>query len=339
MNKIFIGGMGALSDLYKNHPCGVNVNELLINPSMILWTDKLIIPKKSYENIINKKDKKNRVISIIIDKLSKKDMLEVIDYNAVYNKDVFDEIYKRAENEVKLFSKNKEQKCFNGKIIPQTVDFDGCKFCAPKIASIYSSIKISKESDAICLLNKTEKEYLNRFIYEKKKCFDYNGIFSEIISINTPVFDEIFHYMYVTNKLCSNCKNEKKCDIECIENSNKCFDNILKIREYDTMYQLRELIDSIINEKNQINNEDDVNYIKSKYIEKKEKAEKMLHVYLPKIKKWSNIAVFIGLPLSIVTDVSPAVNIIPGMINVAADYLISKNNWVSIVDDIRNVTD
>ena len=51
-NKIYIGGLGSLSDFFDNHPCNVNVEEILINPSMFLWTDQLVLPKKSYKEII-----------------------------------------------------------------------------------------------------------------------------------------------------------------------------------------------------------------------------------------------------------------------------------------------
>ena len=337
MNKAFIGGLGAVSDFYSEHPCNVNFNELIINPSMFLWTDKLVLSKKPYDNILKGHSKAERIIMMMLKKLEDNNMLDVIDYSKIYDKKVFDEIYEKSEKEVDELSKSLVKKCDNGKIIPKMVELNGCQFCAPMIASIYSSIKISSENNMACILNENEKNFLNNYVYKKREYFDYNTLFSEIISTELPVFDEIFRYLFVDNKLCKKCKNMNMCEKECLTKSSECFDKILKLRDYDSMYEFREIINSIIDSKDQICNENDINDMKKQYKEKKEFAEKLLHKYLPQIKKWSYVSVFLGLPLCIKYNISPIVAAIPEVVTAATDYMICKNNWVSIVDDIKSI--
>ncbi len=337
MNKIFIGGLGALSDFYSNHPCNVNLKELIINPSMFLWTDKLVLSKRPYDKVKSGNEKTEKIITMMLNKLEDNKMLEVVDYSKVYDKKVFDEIYDKSEKEVDILSKNVEEKCDDGKEIPKMINYNGCQFCAPMIASIYSSIKIASDNNMTCVLNMAEKEYLNNFVYKKNKYFDYNMLFNEIISTELPVFDEMFRYLFVKKELCIKCTNEKKCESKCLKESSQCFDKILKLHDYGAMYKLREIIDSIIESKDQVCNEKDISDMKKQFNEKKEFTEKLLHKYLPKIKKWSNISVILGSPLCIISKMPPIVSVAPGVVSAVTDYIIGKSNWISIVDDIRNI--
>ena len=338
-NKIYVGGLGSLSDFFEGHPCNLNIDRVLLNPSMFLWNDCLILPQKAFDNITKGKDKQHRLMTTMLQKLDNRGMLNVIDYGKIYNKEAFDELYDKAQNEIDLLSNCKEIKYDGDEKTPKMIMQGGCYYCAPKIASIYASIKIANESDAACILNKSEIAYLENNAHIKKKYYDYNNIVSKIIEVDLPVFDDMLKYVSVNEDKCKMCTRENKCESECIEAFETCFDQILDLHEHDAMFELRNIVDSIIFLRYQISTESDINDMAREYKEKKDKANRMLHSILPKVKKWSSFALFLGFPLSLMTKIPPALTTaLPGMVGAAADYMVCKNNWVSIVDDLHNIT-
>ena len=69
MNKVLVTGLGFASDMGICEACGLNFSWLVNNPSVILWADKLVMPKISFDTeLLNKTENDGKVISKIIAK-------------------------------------------------------------------------------------------------------------------------------------------------------------------------------------------------------------------------------------------------------------------------------
>jgi hypothetical protein len=202
MNKVLVTGLGIGNSFGICKVCKLDYSWLIYNPSTLIWADKIFIMKNSWEEQKKSQSKESKGINMVLDIAYDNGLIELIDAKEIFQEKVADEIMHEVTSDTKRLRELFPNSIIKGDDgVPDEIIVDGIHFCAPRIASLYGSLKIAKELDANSLLSRPYYEYL------KYKCgldLDLSNrttIINEIMSIYLP--NELVLHNYAFTE--SNC--------------------------------------------------------------------------------------------------------------------------------------
>lgn len=332
--------------------CCVNNMEygaLYINPTTLLWADKVCLPEEFFRAAIKYPHNKFEVaIATILEKLHQNDMIELLDddtleMTAEPSKQIEKRMAKDMHSIFEAFPENAKQIAVqeNNHL---DISIDGLEYCEPYILSIYASLSLAKGLGAYCLFNNRAYTYLKyklgldyRRITQKAQTDIYDYIFSFVLP-NDVRFPE---YAIEADEKCNSCAKQERCSLDFITDTKKTVDKILEYRNYDELYILRQEIDGIIEKHSTYTSILSPEDVKEYLREKKQRVAHMMNRRFPQVRRWTKFATIASVPaalLSLSSDggTAAAVSAVAGVlakgVESTMDVYESRNKWVSFID-------
>lgn len=341
--KVMVTGLGLAYEFGVCEVCGIDYSWLIHNPSVLLWADKIMFPKKSfYEQISSNENKSDKAINLLLNIANDNKMIETFDVDNLFgdNKPLFDDIIEYDSNELKKYYPDTVHDGNRG--VPGEIIIDGDSFCYAKIAAINASLILADQTNSNCLFSKSDYKYLD---YK----FGINGsikqkAYEEIFSLIFPNELVLHNYAFCSEAKCEMCLKYKSCQNEYLKQIENKMHEIIEWRNRDEICQAKAVFQRIVDSKYDIITEKDLEDLKREFKEKQRRINKTINSVFPKIKRWTNITSAIATPLAISsaiagnTNLSIASAIAAGtstMANELMKYYESKNNWVGFINDTK----
>lgn len=356
-NKVLVTGlwMGG-EELFHEYcnACNYNYSWLFKTPTTFIWSDKIIITP-----IIDKliRDESYPDENIVIPKAIKKtyeiakqyNIIEINDPSNILTSKMFKKIDEEIEIDYKVLEKLYPNQVRTGgdEKVPGQIFIEGEEYCHPYIRSICVSLILAQKWGARCLfpeqvLNYSKYKFGSSLITEKnlgKPPDVFNTIFNSFLP-EFNVFPDYVLQNLANSDRCNQCLNESKCNEEYLNKLENNLMEFFKLREYDEIIQLKQVMSDIISRFESQNRITDYGSIIREFRNEERKIIKRIRNTFPKIKRWSNLAIITSVPIAVVGIVSglPMVSAIgasiAGLSKVASEYvtyLESKYKWVGFI--------
>ena len=300
--KILIPGLGVGKSMGLCDTCNMAFGELFANPSLLLWADRICIPKWCVDYRPDeeaRESKGNFAVRMLIDMLGENELLECIEDEAFesYGKTISG-IGDFVAAEMRELSVAENVR-FSEKDI--FLKLGGEDFCGPYLTSNYASALFAHKIGARCLFDHKFRSYINlrnrNFVAGISEA-DNVQVRNEIFTAALPNDFKMPAYLFTDPEICAKCTKEKQCSRELATKLRECFDVVLDVRNYDEFHLLRGIIDEVLARGNKCGWEFTSKEIllelqaKAKEIQKREKSR------FPKVERWANFVMAFSLPVS-----------------------------------------
>lgn len=338
--KVMVTGLGLAHEFGACDMCGIDYSWLIHNPSVLLWSDKIVFPKKSFDlQIKSEESKADKAINLLLNIANDNKMIETFDANSFFGEDKpsFDSIVEYDTEELKKNYPNSVKDGDPG--VPGEILIDGSAFCYAKIAAINASLILAEQTGANCLFSRYDYKYLDyKFgMNNSLKQKAYEEVFS-------PIFPNelvLHNYAFCPETKCESCLMYESCKKEYLKQIENKMYEIIDWRNRDEICQAKEVFQTIIDSKYDIVTQKDLDDLKREFREKQISINKTINKTFPKIKRWTNITSVIATPLAISsavagnTGLTLASGIAAGtstIVNEFMKYYESKNKWVGFIN-------
>ena len=343
--KVLVSGLGFGHEFNLCQTCWVDYSWLIHNPSVLLWAEKIIFPKYSFEEQLKQNDNKlDKAINLVLDIANNNNLIEFSDVRSMYTKEVSVRLNVQAhidrENLLKFFPENVQP---GDEGVPGEVLINGHPYCNAYIASLNASLFLSHQLNANCLFGYHDYNFLKyKFGCDYSKDSNYHTkIFDEIFSVLLPNELVLHSYALEEENKCKGCLKYSECKKNYLSNIENNMNSIIKLRDTDELHRAKEELQKIIDSKYSFNNVD-IEDIKKEYKEKQTKINKNIKKTFPKIKRWTNITSV--LAASITTGATLYGNPVAATVGAIAlgaskvmdesmKYYENKNSWVGFINN------
>ena len=340
MRDIFITGLGIGNEFNVCEAMNINYDELLHNPQVLLWANKIYIPEKTLatNDILSKEY--DMVMSILEkEKIVKRFHKNDLSYN--YSADSIINQSLREINDL-IISDQAVINHGDGKTIPLEITIDKYRYCVPMIASINSSIIAASELNASCLFSDSEALYVKTLFKNHLKSMNIsdvlNDVYKELFTVKLP--NKSIMHEYGTHRGCSICGKSAFCNDSYLIDVERQLIEYLTMRNMDEMQQLRSEIDAII-----VNQDDylgaNSNEILLELSRKERNINRKIYQIFPKVERFSSLITMVLLPFPILGDfmsksdvtlTASAIGAITLGIKEYISHYKSQHNWVNFID-------
>lgn len=342
--KLLIPGLGIGKSMGICDSCNMSFGELFLNPSVLLWADKICIPDWCVDMKHDKGEQKaDYAVRTMLDILGENQMLECIedDKFKAYGKTIGGiERFVTEEMEALALAVNKKIKDDIFLILGKD------EYCLPYLQSSYASVLFAHSLGARCLFDARFRKYIN---YRSK--YLVAGGRNEDLKTEKEIFSAVLpndfsmpEYLFEDPKHCAKCRNELTCSKELGARLKKCLNQILGMRDDDVFQSLRDVVDKVIREsegsKCRKDSADILDDLRARALE----IQKRERGLFPKVERWSNFALAFSLPTACAAAGfgEPVTMAIAGAISAAAKttesimkFSRSRNRWVDFFNKDR----
>lgn len=329
-NKVLVTGLGngILGDCA---PCNYDAEQLICNPSMLLWIDKVLIPKKIFSTIEGRCiDPKDKIVQLIIEFFDKAKLVETVDTDHIFDQSAKTLLEKTVKSDIKLLTEINPELSNVGGDSHFIINYKGNNYCFPKILSLYGDLYLAKSTGANCLFSSDSIDFCQlKFGLTNKNPINTASTLSgvdKIISTVIPSIHSIPQFLS-DNQECPHCANIEDCQKEYFQQLESVLSQYLEWRKYDEFYQLRDCINKIIKSSRKNNDVIMPDDIFDEFEQEKKRINSLIHRHLPKVKRFSNLITTISAPATIVS----AVNGVDPSIIVASAALSGASTLTSVV--------
>jgi len=345
-NSILVTGLGN-GVLGECAPCNYNAFQLICNPSMLLWIDRIVIPKNIWDVIIGEKDNLvDKAVKLILESYDKAGLVDIIDTSLIFNNKITKILEEGVSNDINLLkSLNPDMEECNEKDSHFALRYNGVDYCYPKILSIYGDLYLAETIGANCLFDQDDLNFCQlKFgltyqnpINSTNTVMGIDKIIKNIIPNVHPTPNFLSERIALTQ--CNKCKKQGTCEGDYFFALETAMKQYAEWREYDEFYLLRENMQNIIDEVTK--NSDIVmpDDIYDAFIKERNRVNDLIHIRLSKIKKFSDLITALSVPASIistslgaslpVTLTSVALSGLSALTTVGINRFEEKYKWVN----------
>lgn len=352
MNKILMTGLALGIDTGPSQAINFDYSWLIINPSSLVWADKILISKIIWDVSSSGKwpsesPKMAKSLKMIFEILKNEGIIEIVNPAEILIPDISEAIMKEVEKDSKLLPKVFPNHIKSGsENVPGEILIDNCSYCSVHIWTIYASILLSRAWNAQCLFNPHDLHFckykfgIKAFPKEVEpgKILGFSNIFNAYIPDYT-IFPE---YVLEKEVRCSTCEHEEKCKSSYLSKLENNIKNVLNLRNYDEIQQLKAVINEIIKKRNKSGGIIDPDDIFNDFQRMKKRINRQIKLIFPQVKRWSNIIALLSIPV-VVAGVSSSYPLITlGGLALAGlskaskeivDLLSSKYSWIGFISN------
>lgn len=222
---------------------------------------------------------------------------------------------------------------------------NGHEYCLPRVGTIYASLALARAWDAHCLFSTPVFNYcahkfgLGGFpkTGEQGRIQAFQSVFEAYIP-NESVFPE---YVLFSEDQCPKCVNEEKCKGGYLSELEANLRKIISWRDYDEVYQLKAVVESIVDKRNKSGGVLDPTDVVRDFRHQEDKLRRKVKLTFPKVKRWANITTMLSIPVVVagVASSSPLITVggaaLAGLSELTkelVDLLSSKYSWIGFMN-------
>lgn len=250
--NILITGLGLGTDLLEGSKSqNIDFDTLVLKPQVLLWADKVIITSEAtrYVNYCAEKKGKNlhhRLTEKVYACLDKNNMLDEKKFDIDEDKNNITKIEQKISIDLDTIKKSSILKTETSEL-PGGVKLGNYDYCFPRIFSFYRSAYFADKWNATIIADEEFTNYFlaanNRYMSKVKTDVATHQALTTILSWKLPPFH--LKCLGVENK-CSSCKHKDVSISTNIDKLDKLLNEYLKYRNFDEIYQIREVVNGIL---------------------------------------------------------------------------------------------
>lgn len=343
--RILVPGLGVAKAMGFGCTCNLSYGELIVNPSTLLWADKLCVVE-DFISMLGKDEGSNEeyVLKSMFDMLGEQGLVEIVDSNMLdnagrrlkcLNEIVANEISDLNIADPKAISFDKEGHMFSVK---------GRQYCMPVLVAGYASQLFARDINASCLLDRNFDKYLRLrrdVLSENQICNPHDSVYDEVFSVVIP--NDLSFPLLVDsrNKMCPRCAHLERCSREFKDNVNGVVQKIIQVRNQDAFCLLRQEVDNAIDDCSNGTGIFSVEDVKAKLRERALKIYKLEQREFPRLKRWTNLAMMVSSSTTylgvqsgsaVLTAVGGAGIAAAKLLDGYIGYKANKNRWVDYLN-------
>ena len=351
MNKVLVTGLALGKEIGLCDACNFDYTWLHQYPSILIWADKILLSPLIWENVASGEPTPdpvlNKSLQLIFNIVKEEGVIEIEDPSNIVSNHLAEAIAKEAINDRKVlteaFPKAIQLDVEEG--VPSSISIDGYMYCAPLICSIYTSLVLAKSWNAQCLFNPLVFNYLqHKFSLsdvpkegQSKKMEGFQSVFESYL----PSIPILPSYVLSKETQCSDCRSEKKCKESYLSSIEVNTKKLLKLRDYDEIHQLKEVVEDIIGRRNELGGIIRPTDILHDFRDRERKLRRRMMSLFPKIKRFTNITTILSIPMAFTGiasnlpffTISGAAMIgVSQAANQLINFLSSKYSWVGFLN-------
>lgn len=344
----------------KTHYCHYDFSFLMTQPSMLIWSDKIILTNQCFdyihrENPSNLGHKMGKAIEILFDIAKEYDMIELKNPDPILNEDMIkkidDEILSDRINLYRKFPRR--VRLGDEKKVPGELYVNKHHFCSTVLYGVYGSLVLAREWKAESLFSDDIYDYcklkfemsIPRMVKSKvsqTRINAFNNIFNVILPENDlfPYYalDDIIGKRAKRN--CSTCSKVSECDKNFSKDLDDNVRNYLALRENEEIQQIKGVLQDITEKLEKGNPEVSDTEIIQEFKRQEIQLSRDLKIAFPKIRRWTYLGLVCSSPfallgaatgLPLVTYASASASIISGATSALLDYSENKYKWVGFL--------
>lgn len=354
MKKLFQTGL-ALGNISGNClACNIDMSWLYNTPSKLLWIDKIVVTEHLWNLLVSSKKSEYKAMqnsnSFQIDLMNKTEKLvfEILDSvglierinDKFVSEDNYEIIYKQIDYDFTLLQKMDLIKTTDSHIY----SIGDCKFCVPKLWTLYFALLASKRLNANISLNIEELTYLRALLPLKlndnvsvSRC---SNAIDEVLEMKIPQVN-IWPEFTLSNKdVCFKCTKMDKCNDSFLIDLEKKLFALLEYRQHDEIQEFCTVLNSICDTKFITRYEvDSKDLLRELNIEKVRVQNKLNKTY-KKVDNWVKVVGTISAALSLSAifnypELSPigAIGLFSSNVGEKINnYFKNKHRWVNFIN-------
>ena len=308
MNKVMITGLALGLETKACQACNFDFEWLLRYPSVLVWADKIVVTKEIWDvitekNIPDADIEFSNSLKLIFEIAGSEKIIEVLDSTGILTSDLTENIFHEVEKDRELLAKNFPKLVTLGddEKVPGQIFINGTEYCVPNIWTIYAALILARAWDTHCLFSEQTLNFC-RFKFgltnfpEKGEQGSFEA-FETIFDAYIPNIELFPEYTFMDKELCAKCAKEESCKDTYLSKIETNVKNILSIRSYDEIIQLKSFVDRIVNKRKEGDGILNPDEIVNEFRQEENKIRKRLKVVFPKVKRWTNITTLASIPV------------------------------------------
>lgn len=364
INLLVTGTALTSKDCSSKMPCHYDFSFLMTQPSMLIWSDKIILTNQCFDFIHRDKNEKlgpkmAKAIQVLFDIAKEYNMVDIKNPDPILNKElvgkIYDEIIHDRRNLYRKFPRR--VRLGDDKSVPGEIYVNNQHFCSVVLYGVYGSLILAKEWGAESLFTEDIYDYcklkfemsIPRLKINKGNQTKINA-FNEIFNVVLPEEDLFPYYALddvIGNRVkrnCTSCKKEALCDKNFEKDLNNNIRDYLALREHDEIQQIKGTLQDITRKLESGNPEIDEVEIILEFKKEERIINHDLQIAFPKIRRWSQLGMVCSSPfallgaatgLPLVTYAGASATAISGVASAMLDYSESKYKWVGFLQESR----
>lgn len=311
MPRVMITGHSVGNEFDLCQACNFDYEWLLRYPSVLLWVDKIVLTKTTWDSILYQATDDHplsKSVSLIFEIVNSSGLLEIIDPLEFLPEDIGEVIVPQVKNDMEAMAAKFPDavKLTRDDKVPEQIIIDGVEYCGPYIYSVYSSLLLAKVLEAECLFDSRVLKYTNyKFgitpmpvgLRDKKlQCF--HNLFESLFP-NEPLLPEYVYFIGRSSgsKSCSNCAGETRCSDSYLHTVEVQTRKALSMRNYDEIESGRQLMDRIVERRKDA--DIDPVEVKNEFLQECQRLSHRNRKAFSKIKYWCSLSMLMSVPFTV----------------------------------------
>ena len=304
-NKVLVTGLGN-GILGECSPCNYDAYQLICNPSMLLWIDKIVIPEKILHIIRNDtKDEENSIVQLILEFYDKAGLIESLNTDELFSDATKAVLESVVESDIKILTEL-DPELSKVEDNHSVIHYKGIEYCFPKLLSLYGDLFLAKETGANCLFSPSSIKYchLKFGLTAQNPANGVNTAIGVDRVLRTMIPDIHPRPNFLAYNKCPECANLNDCRKKYYTSLGDSLHDYLEWRQYDEFFTLRECLDKILQKAKKHSDFVLPDDIVNSFEREKKRINSMIHRHLPKVKKYSDLITAISVPATILSAVN-----------------------------------
>ena len=335
MLKILIEGSGCTGD-----SCVANLTstEWIFNrPSLMVWADSIYISEDDFSFLTSgyftgSDSEISEDLAIFAERMRSEGVAELFNPNEVLRPISKDSVLDAVKQDLILFGTPGSEKDSNGKCEPPFIESEGKRFCPVVLEGIYSSLLESRLLGCTCVMDSDKASFVfARFGNSYPSSTAAHNVFDELYTVLVPELCAYHDYrIFCPSSKKELCLHGEDCIKNRRKNIDKFFDDLMFLRENQSISSLKNLIE---NKEQELGSGDEV--LKKAVLKDISKAQKRLFDSYPNVRKWMKFISAVSSSALAITASFPAEALLPiagllGMsqvVDASIERLTEKERW------------
>ena len=313
MKKLFQTGL-ALGNISGNcDVCSIDMSWLYNTPSKLLWLDKIVVTEHLWNLLVSSKKSEYKVMkdgdSFQSDLMHKTEKLvfEILDsvglVERISDSFVSEKYYNVISEQIDSDFEFLLDRGFIKTTDSHIYNIGECRYCVPKLWTLYFALLASKRLDANISLNKEELTYLRTLLPLKLEnnipVSRASNAIDEVLEMKIPQVNIWPEFIFNDKEKCFKCANMDKCNDSYLKDLEKNLFAILEYRQHDEIQEFCTVLNHICDTKFMVRYEvDTIDLLRELNIEKVRVQAKLNKTY-KKVDNWVKVIGTISAALSL----------------------------------------